>query len=155
MTSYKHTQTGYLTSAITFVLLIFFIWVQITARAEPQSVDSGANFAVTAIMVLILLILGSFSSLTVCIENNSLKVTFGYGIFRTSFLLDDIASVKAVKNHWYYGWGVRIWFWPYMWMYTVSGFDAVEISLKNGKKYRIGTDESKKLEEAISLKIRR
>ncbi len=47
---------------------------------------------------------------------------------------------------WYYGWGIRGWLWPKMWIYNVSGFDAVEIKLKNGKMYRIGTDEPKKLE---------
>ena len=36
-----------------------------------------------------------------------------------------------------------------MCIYNVSGFDAVEIQLKNGKIYRIGTDEPKKLEQAI------
>jgi hypothetical protein len=37
-----------------------------------------------------------------------------------------------------------------MWIYSVSGFDAVEIKMKNGKRYRIGTDEPKNLEQAIT-----
>ncbi|MEK7656054.1 MAG: hypothetical protein AAB386_05245 [Patescibacteria group bacterium] len=37
-----------------------------------------------------------------------------------------------------------------MWIYNVSGFDAVEIILKNGKIYRIGTDVPKELEVAIN-----
>jgi len=41
-----------------------------------------------------------------------------------------------------------------MWIYNVSGFDAVEIKLKNGKTYRIGTDESQKLEQAILRSIK-
>jgi hypothetical protein len=57
-----------------------------------------------------------------------------------------------VKNKWYFGWGVRRWFWPKMWIYNVSGFDAVEIVLKNGNIYRIGTDEPEKLERAILSK---
>jgi len=36
-----------------------------------------------------------------------------------------------------------------MWIYNISGFDAVEIKMKNGKTYRIGTDEPQKLEQAI------
>tara|TARA_Y100001934_G_scaffold282625_1_gene397240 strand:+ start:262 stop:378 length:117 start_codon:yes stop_codon:yes gene_type:complete len=31
----------------------------------------------------------------------------------------------------------------------VSGFDVVEIKLKNGKRYLIGTDQPKKLHAAI------
>ena len=58
-------------------------------------------------------------------------------------------SAKTVKNHWYCGWGIRWCLRFKMWIYNVSGFDAVEIKLKNGKTYRIGTDEPKKLEQTI------
>jgi hypothetical protein len=154
MTLYKHTQIGYQMLIVTLAVLVLFTWVQITARAESPSVDSGTNFAVTAIMAFILFILASFATLTVDIDENYLRIKFGYGIFRKSFLLNDVSSVKAVKNHWYYGWGIRIWFWPYMWIYNISGFNAVEITLKNGKIYRIGTDESEKLNQAISQLIK-
>ena len=154
MTTYKHTQTGYLMLAITLVVLVFFALLHTTALAEPASVDSGPNFAVTAIMALILFILGSFATLTVTIDENYLRIKFGYGIFRKKFPLGEINSAQAVRNHWYYGWGIRIWFWPYMWIYNISGFDAVEITLKDGKIYRIGTDEPKNLELAISQKIK-
>lgn len=153
MTSYKHTQIGYLMLAVTLAVLIFFTWLQITARAEPPSVDSGTNFAVTSIMVLILLILASFATLTVAIDEKFLRIKFGYGIFKKEFLLAEIASAKAVKNHWAYGWGIRLWFWPPMWIYNVSGFDAVEIVMKNGKIYRVGTDAPGELEAAITRAI--
>jgi len=134
---------------ITLVLLVFFAWIQITARAETPSYDSGMNFAITVIMALILFILASFATLSVSIDANYLRIKFGYGIFRKKFVLSEIASIAQVKNHWYYGWGIRIWFWPHMWIYNVSGFDAVEIRMKNGKTYRIGTDEPEKLQMAI------
>lgn len=153
MTSYKHIQVGYLMLVVTLAVLVLFAWLQITARAEPPSVDSGTNFAVTAIMALILLILSSFVTLSVSIDEHYLRIKFGYGIFRKKFLLSDIASTIQVKNHWYYGWGIRLWFWPRMWIYNVSGFGAVEIRMKNGKIYRIGTDEPKKLEAAIKQVI--
>jgi len=150
MTSYKHTQIGYLMLFITLVVLVFFAWLQITARAEPPSIDSGTNFAFTAIMVLILVILASFVTLTVTVDHEFLKIKFGFGIFRKNFAISKIASVVRVKNPWYFGWGIRFWFWPYMWIYNVSGFDAVEIRMKNGKIFRIGTDEPEKVE--ITLK---
>ncbi|PJE81013.1 hypothetical protein COU58_04745 [Candidatus Pacearchaeota archaeon CG10_big_fil_rev_8_21_14_0_10_32_42] len=151
---YKHTQIGYRIMVITLAVLVLFAWIQITARAEDPSYYSGTNFAVTAIMILILFILVSFATLTVSIDENCLRIKFGYGIFRKRFSLSEIMSVKQVKNHWYYGWGIRVWFWPKMWIYNVSGFDAVEIKLKNGKTYRIGTDEPKKLEQTILYSIK-
>lgn len=149
MTSYKHTQIGYIMLFISLVALVFFAWLQITARAEPPSRDSGANFAVTSIMVLIVFILASFGALTVSVDEQGVAIKFGWGIFRKKFTTSEIASATKVKNHWYYGWGVRLWFWPHMWIFSVSGFDAVEIQMKDGKIYRIGTDEPEKLEMAI------
>ena len=153
MTSYKHTQIGYLMLAVLLIVLVFFAWLQITARAEPPSVDSGTNFAMTAVMILVVLIIASFGTLSVSIDENYLRLKFGYGIFRKKFSASEIASATQIKNHWYYGWGIRLWFWPRMWIFNVSGFDAVEIRMKNGKIYRIGTDEPEKLESAIKQAI--
>jgi hypothetical protein len=140
--------------AVLLAMLALFAWLQITARAEPPSVDSGTNFAITAIMALILFILASFSTLTAIIDEQFLKIRFGWGIFRKKFQLTDITAVRKVKNHWYYGWGIRLWFWPKMWIYNVSGFDAIELTMQNGKVYRIGTDEPEKFEAAIKQIIR-
>ncbi|MFA6486570.1 MAG: hypothetical protein WCT40_04365 [Candidatus Magasanikbacteria bacterium] len=149
MTQYKHTQIGYLMIIVTLAVLVIFAWAQITVRAESPSVNSGANFLVTAIMILVLFVLASVTTLTTSIDEKYLQVKFGYGIFRKKFILSEIVSAKQVKNHWYYGWGMRCWFWPRMRIYNVSGFRAVEIVLKNGKIHRIGTDMPKELETAI------
>ena len=151
---YKHTQIGYLMLVVTLAVLALFAWVQIMARAEPPSPDSGTNFAITATMALILFILASFGWLQVIIDKKYLRIKFGYGIYWKKFLLNDVTSAKTVKNHWYYGWGIKGWLWPKMWIFNVSGYDAVEIKLKNGKTYRIGTDEPKKLEQAILHSIK-
>jgi len=139
--------------AVILAVLALFAWVQITARAESPSVDSGTNLLVTAVMILILFILASFTALTTSIDEKYLQIKFGYGILRKKVLLSEIVSAKQVKNRWYYGWGLRLWLWPEMWIYNVSGFDAVEIVMKNGKIYRIGTDVSSELEIAIKQAI--
>lgn len=151
MTTYKHTQIGYLMIVVTLAVLVIFAWMQITARAEPPSYDSGTNLGVTAVMLLILLVLASFATLAVSVDENYIKIKFGLGIFRKKFAVSEITSVAQVKNHWYYGWGIRLWFWPYMWIYNISGLEAVEIKMKTGKIYRIGTDEPAKLEAAIKI----
>jgi hypothetical protein len=153
MTTYKHTQIGYLMLAVTLAVLALFVWIYIMASAELPSADSGPNFAITAIMALILFILASFATLTASVDETYLRIKFGYGIFAKKFALNQIASVQSVKNHWYYGWGIKVRFWPYIWIYNVSGFDAVEIIMKNGKIYRIGTDAPGQLEAAIRQAI--
>jgi len=152
--NYKHTQFSYLMLIVTLAVLLLFAWLYMTASAELVSTDSGPNFAITSIMAFILFILASFVTLQVVIDGEYLRIRFGFGIFQKKFSLNDIMSAKTVKNHWYYGWGIRIWLWPKMWIYNVSGFDAVEIKLKNGKTYRIGTDEPEKLEQTILHSIK-
>ena len=143
--NYKHTQIGYL------ILIVFVVIALLFGSILTQT---GFNLPVIIFMIFILFILASFGSLQVIIDGNYLRIKFGYGIFRKKFSLNDVMSAKTVKNHWYYGWGIRGWLWPKMWIYNVSGFDAVEIKMKNGKTYRIGTDEPKKLEQIILQSIK-
>ena len=147
--NYKHTQIGYLMISITLAVLLLFVWIHIISSTETPSVNSGSNFAITSVMAIIVWILSSFATLQVKIDNKYIHIKFGYGIYQKKFLLNDITTATKVKNKWYYGWGIRFWFFPKMWIYNISGFDAVQIQLKNGKIYRIGTDEAKKLEQAI------
>ncbi|MBT4192018.1 MAG: hypothetical protein HOE11_01805 [Candidatus Diapherotrites archaeon] len=141
---YDHTQTGYLIIiALILVALLFgFIFTQIEF-----------HYALLVLMIAILLLLTSFLTLNVTVNKNYLRIKFGYGIFSKSFKIKEITSVKAVRNKWYYGWGIRFWWKPRMIIYNVSGYDAVEIKLKNKRIYRIGTDEPKQLEQAIKKRM--
>jgi hypothetical protein len=38
------------------------------------------------------------------------------------------------------------------WLYNVSGFDAVAIILKSGKRFALGTDEPDALLQALNVK---
>jgi len=55
-----------------------------------------------------------------------------------------------VRNQWWWGWGIRLI--PGGWLYNVSGLDAVELKMKNGRIFRIGTDEAQRLAEFIQAK---
>jgi len=70
--NYKHTQFSYLMLVVTLAVLVLFVWIYITSSAEPDSIDSGPNFAITSIMALILFILASLVSLQVIIDGKSL-----------------------------------------------------------------------------------
>jgi len=148
MTSYKHTQIGYLMLGILCVVLVFFIWIYGVMTAET----SIPTFTIV-VMALVLFMLASFGTLTVSVDKQYVTIKFGYGIFRKRFVVSEIASAERVKNHWYYGWGIRLWLWPKMWIYNVSGFDAIEIIMRNGRIYRIGTDVPGELETAIKRTI--
>lgn len=140
---YKHTQIGYLINTLLIVpLLILFFTVNTTEFSQILPIIFFAS--------LIALVL--FHSLTIEINKIRLIIKFGFGIINKKIILKDIKSCRIVKNPWYYGWGIRIT--PHGWLYNISGLSAVEIQIKNGKKYRIGTDEPKKLEHAITQSIK-
>lgn len=151
---YKHTQISYPMIMITLAMLGFFTWIQIMSRLETPSPDSGTNLGMTSVMILILAILASFTTLKTSIDDHYIHIKFGYGIYHKSFALSDIQSVKAVRNHRYYGWGIKVWFRPKMWIYSVTGFDAVELTMKDGKIYRIWTNDQKNLVEVVKNHIK-
>ncbi len=146
---YEHTQIGYLIWIIFLAVFLIFSFIFITI-----TIQVGFILPILIFMILILFVLISFSSLNVTLDRNYLTIKFGYGLYKKKFLIKSIKSVKTVRNHWYYGWGIRVWFHPYRIIYNVSGLDAVEIILKTGQIYAIGTDKPKELEKAISKAIK-
>ncbi len=88
-----------------------------------------------------------FSSMTVTIEDDILIIRFGLPIVRKKLVLSEIESCEIVQNPWYYGWGIRRI--PRGWLFSVSGRSAVEVVMKSGKRYRIGSDAPEGLVAAI------
>ncbi len=109
----------------------------------------GFNWIIPVILITMTISMTLFCSLTVIIKDDFLEIRFGPGVIRKRFSIREIESWRVVKNPWYYGWGIRIT--PHGWLYNVSGFHAVEIKMKTGEKYRIGTDEPHELLRAIQI----
>ncbi len=94
-----------------------------------------------------------FGSLTVVIDTEILLCYFGVGLFRKQFQLAEITAAETVRNRWYYGWGIRPT--PTGWMFNVSGLYAVELTLSDGRRFRIGSDQPQVLEQVIRQSIGR
>ena len=139
---YQHTQIGY-SRIISFAIILLFLVYYITVY--------GFNWIAFSAVVIIGVLLALSATLTVVIEEDVLRIRFGPGVIRKDFSLKDVESCHVVKNPWYYGWGNRLT--PSGRLYNVSGFHAVEIKMKTGKKYRIGTDVPNDLETAIRQAI--
>jgi len=138
ISNYHHTQIGYLTIIALAIILLFSALLMAVA---------GIHWIAIVVLAILAICLVLFATLTVVIEGDILEIRFGPGIIRKKFLLKEIESCQVVRNPWYYGWGIRLT--PHGWLYNVSGFYAVEIKMKAGKKYRIGTDVPNELEQAI------
>jgi len=139
---YEHTQVGY------------FIIVAIVAAMVAIGIimtNAGVNWIATTVLVVLAVIVVLFHSLTVVISGEELVVQFGPGVIRKRFKLNEIESCQTVRIPWYYGWGIRST--PDGMVFRVSGFHAIQIKLRTGKKYLIGTDVPQELEEAIRQAI--
>jgi hypothetical protein len=142
---YSHTQPGKLIGGVMISIVLIFVMAMAASKIWTHPI-----YIQLIPYVSLLLLMGCwvlFYSLTVEITSSKMTVSFGPGFIKKIFKLDEIKSAKAVRNSWWYGWGIRLT--PHGWMYNVSGLDAVELELRGGKKFRIGTDEPEKLVNAI------
>jgi len=94
-----------------------------------------------------------FTRLTVTIDETNVSVAFGFGWPERTIDRADIQAVRQVRNKWYQGWGIRLL--KEGWMYNVWGLDAVEVDLRSGRKFRIGTDDPDGLLTALTSLTRR
>ena len=138
MKQYKHTQIGYFLLIVYSIAILFVGHLNIMTNFNPFALAS---------LIIVLIALGIFTRLTVTVDDQMIKVQFGLRIIRKAFRLNEIEVYRVVKNPWYYGWGIR--FTPRGWLFNVSGFSAIELQMKNGKTYRIGTDDPDNLAAAL------
>jgi hypothetical protein len=139
---YEHTQRALALALIIalggVVSLILIVYFRI-AHGLPWVFLTGP----IVVIAILSLCAFNFSSLTLRVGEAAVEARFGPGWIRKKILLADIASVESVKNPWYYGWGIH--YVKRGWVYNISGFEAVELRLKNGSHLRFGTDEPDKL----------
>ncbi len=139
---YHHRQVGTVIISVVGIVLVFFLIRYLTIESiQPAEVWAG---------VILLVALCLFASLTVEIKDRTIICYFGPGLIRRTIALSDIREVRPVRNSWFLGWGIR-WMPGRYWLWNVSGFEAVELTLTNGKQFRIGTDEPDSLIQAIQI----
>lgn len=140
---YQHSQRGW------FVLpvLVFFALVAMVVASDDQS--SAVAVVAIIVMMLAILALGIYlSRLDVTVADGQVVAAFGFGKPRRAIDLADVVEVRAVRNSWWNGWGVRKI--RNGMMYNVWGFDAVQLELSSGKAFRIGTDDPDGLVAALT-----
>ena len=112
------------------------------ATGKPETT---IGFAIPGAVLFLVAIL--FHCLTVRVSDGAIRLSFGIGLIGKSFAISGIESTKVTQSRWYNGWGIKMI--KGGWLFNVSGFGAVELNMKNGKRYMIGSDEPDRLHEAI------
>ena len=135
---YHHTQFGTVIVVSLLLSAVLFAGLGMMTGLTPLAVIGPALMAG---------FLALFYALTVEIDTTHLMFRFGVGLIRKRIPLAEIVDARPVRNSWLYGWGIHRT--PRGWLYNVSGWEAVEITLASGKRLRLGTDEPRRLAPAI------
>ena len=137
MTRYEHTQIGH-------VIIWTLLGIILIANGVTEALAHWPTLVVSLILLLCLVL---FYRLKITIEDETLWALFGAGIIRKRVRLAEIVGCEPIRIRWWYGWGIHLT--PCGWLYNVSGFDAVAITLRDGKRFALGTDDPHGLTEAI------
>jgi hypothetical protein len=140
VTRYKHTQIGH---------VIIWSLLAIILIASGGLAGHHAPPAIISIILLVCLVL--FYRLKITIEDETLCASFGPGIIRKRVRLAEIVRCEPIRIRWWYGWGIHLT--PRGWLYNVSGFDAVAITLRDGGKFALGTNDPNGLTAALRAAI--
>ena len=142
MTGYEHTQIGHVIiwSLLPIILITSGALIGSSSHREPPTVVS--------IILLVCLVL--FYKLRITIEDETLRASFGPALSARECGLRRLSDASRFAF-------VVVWLGfhltPYGWLYNVSGFDAVAITLRDGRKFALGTDDSHGLTTAIRAGI--
>lgn len=140
---YRHTQIGVVSIA---GLSAGFLAQLFRAVRDVRRHRRWAWVSVprTALMISAMAL---FSSLRVEVDERAVVAGFTGGALLRRVPLSEIETAKVVTVPWYHGWGLRKV--RTGWMYNVSGRRAVELGLRDGKVFTIGSDEPDALLAAI------
>jgi hypothetical protein len=138
VTEYEHRQTGFW--IIYSIGLPALILLAVGAFWSPRR---PTLFLALVLLLSVLL----FWKLTVKIDNETLRASFGIGLIHKTVPVANIVACEPIRIRWWWGWGIHLT--PYGWLYNVSGFDAVVITLRNGGRFCLGTDQPNDLVVAI------
>ena len=141
---YSHKQPGAAMLWCIGLALVVLLIIFGPAAAHP---------ALLVVLGFLVLVAVMFSSLTVEVTASSLVFWFGPGVLRKQVPLAEIKGVEVVRNPWYWGLGWRLT--PRGMLYNVSGLDAVEITRRDGSRFRLGTDQPERLARALSEALER
>lgn len=86
--------------------------------------------------------------LTVRVTDRAVAWWFGFPVIGRRVALGDIASAVAIKTNLFEGWGIHLTW--HGWLWNVSGFNAVQITLRSGTRFAVGTAEPQAVIDAVA-----
>jgi hypothetical protein len=130
---YRHTQFALAIVASVDIAMLVSLYLFLTTRMLP-ALFLGVFFFIATCL---------FYALTVIGTRDALEIRFGIGLIRKRFKIKGIAAVRPYRTSFWHGWGIHNCSDGLI--FNATGFDAVHLTMANGKKYIIGTNDGTRL----------
>jgi lipid-A-disaccharide synthase-like uncharacterized protein len=144
---YRTKQIGWVIIILVMLVMIGQLILVMILEDNDQEVKPYIYLTIAVFGALLLL----FYRLEIVIDQTEIRISFGIGLIKKKIALGEIEQTEAVRNTFWYGWGIRLT--PHGWMWNIAGYDAVQLTLKSGKKFRIGTDNAQLLKSEIDKRL--
>ncbi|MGJ8484139.1 hypothetical protein ACSFVZ_08910 [Pseudoalteromonas sp. SYSU M81236] len=136
---YKQTEINY---SLIIILLVISAFIFLSPEL------AGLKIIILSINLLITLL---FFSLTIVIDDQTLRWYFGFGIISKSVELSKINDTSTYQTKWYQGIGIRML--SDGWLYNASVGNAVKITLTDGKNIYLGCKNVEALQKALKVNV--
>jgi hypothetical protein len=137
----KRTQIGWLIIAIVVIFDAFVLY-------QSRDYESKIILIIISLAVIIL-----FFQLTLRVDGEYIRFSFGVGLIRGKYKLTDISYCRPIS---YLPLGLGIRFRPGVILFNVSGTKAIELFVRGkSRKVWIGTDYPDEIACFINSKITR
>jgi hypothetical protein len=151
---YEHVQPSalrWILHAVIIAIATYAIFIVGPTIAEKERILVWTILAFACVTILISSEI--FTRLTVRDEGDVLAIRFGpIPLVSKRIPYEMIAKVELARSNIIDGWGIHslprrgtIW--------NVWGFDCIRLTLNNGKKFRLGTDDQQALFEFLKEQI--
>lgn len=131
-------QFGYVPAILIIVVIfstIYFMYI------------FGSNIIFIFIIVVGVILLPVFTFLRTEVNQKEILISLGFLFFTKKLELSEILNYRRSPEQLYTAWGMRKT--KNGWDFSVQGHEAVEIVMRNGEIYRLGTTEPEKLLKAL------
>lgn len=129
----------------TLAPVFVYITYSKTYHLGTKPIPNTAYLISILVFIVIALL---FYKMTIEIDNQEMKITFGIGLIKKRFLLDKMenSKIEIVKTPWFYGMGIR--FTPLGTLFNTQWGTAVKFGYKTSN-YLIGTKNPNALLELL------
>ena len=136
----------------------WLIWVILLLVALPTTVEiyrylaspnqaPGNSFWIPIAVVSAVLLLFFSMKLKTEIDEEGIRLRY-FPFTAKKVKWEEVEEAHVVNYGFVGGWGIRIWT-SYGTVYNVKGTKGLAVTLKNGKKFLIGTQKEKELQQLI------